>query len=116
MSNKNNNKVYSLPIDALEELLSECKIQFSFSEELLFENLLEGKKNKDVIGLLCEFYASSRATERHLENALENYIEEEDEGQVYISSDIMMIVESALISRYLVSKELTRYNISLAIN
>jgi hypothetical protein len=116
MSKQKNNLVYSLPLETLQEILQECSIQFGFSEELLFEKLLEGDKDRDIISLLCEFYASSRATEKHLKNALELYDEQEDEGQVYINSDVMMIVESALISRYLVTKELVKYNISLAIN
>ena len=107
-------KIYAIPLDALEELLGECETQFAYTQDLLSEKLLE-KGDRSLISLLCEFYSSSEATSKHLIQALENY-EEEDGDQVYIAADSMLIVESALVSRYLVSNELLKYNVSLAIN
>ncbi len=115
MNPKDKKKVYSIPLDAVEELLEECEIQFLFSRDLLKEKLKE-EENRNLISLLCEFYSSSNATYKHLNEALENYLEEEDEEQVFLSAESMYIVESALVSRYLVTQELLRYNISLAIN
>jgi len=114
MSTKNEKKLYSIPLDALKELLEECELQLVFSEDVLKEKLAE-ETNRNLVSLLCEFYSSSNATSKHLGEALENYLEE-DKGQVFLTAESMFIVESAMVSRYLVSRELLKYNISLAIN
>tara|TARA_R100000008_G_C3448387_1_gene98075 strand:- start:125 stop:472 length:348 start_codon:yes stop_codon:yes gene_type:complete len=115
MSNSNKKTVYSLPLGALEELLEECETQLGFSEEVLIQKLSDDPINRMLASLLCEFYSSSNAAVKHLVEALEVY-EKEDKNQVFISAESMLIIESALVSRYLVSKELLKYNVSLAIN
>jgi len=115
MSDPKKKTVYSLPLAALQELLEECETQLGYSEEVLIQKLADDPINRMLTSLLCEFYSSSNAALKHLVEALEGY-EEEDKNQVFISAEGMLIVESALVSRYLVSKELLKYNVSLAIN
>ena len=121
MSETGKGMVYSLPIDVLEEILCDCEKEFRFSETLLIEKLAveeSSQKNRSekIISLLCDFYSASYVTIEQVKELLEEGEGEEDDEQVYLSPESMSILETALLSRYFVSKELTKFNISLAIN
>lgn len=110
-----NNKVYTLSIETVYDLLSGAQDDCELSRELLSTFLDTNGANEYICFLLSEVYWTSYSAIRILEREIDTAVITEKE-EFLISVDSLQILQSLMISKHAASGELRNLSISLQKN
>ena len=114
MSEKKKSLIYSLSRAAATDLCNEAEDHLLITYDYLTEALATQKEDGFKISLLCDYYSSTYKLKVEMEKVLQP-IESEDPEQpedkdVYISQENMVIIETILLSRYYLAKDLQEFS------
>lgn len=105
---------YSMDLRNIEVLLEESEQQLDFTEDWLSYYLDLDIVHHHLVCTLCEYYSVNYALSKEIKMCLEYnaQLDREDRKEIVLTSQNIKILESAALSRYVLIKQLTDYNVS----
>tara|TARA_R100000995_G_scaffold83616_3_gene60005 strand:- start:187 stop:552 length:366 start_codon:yes stop_codon:yes gene_type:complete len=116
------NKLNSMPLQRLEDMLYDGTDQLMVAEELLYHILKQETYNPWLVATLCDVYSANHKLVSEIDGIMENcYINKEDSDEdkwkIVLSPEDIMILETIMVARYYTSREiLDKGNLSLSIH
>ena len=108
-------KIYTLPMDAVYEILSDAQDTGEISKDFLLTYLDMDLANEYICFLLSEVYWTSYSTVRILEKEIDTAVLTEDK-QFLIAEDSLNILQSLMISKHAAITELRKLSVSVEKN
>jgi uncharacterized membrane protein len=116
MSDKKKSLVYSLSRETAEHLAKEAEEHLSITYDFLNETLDKQKEDEFKISLLCDYFSSNYKLKVELARIFQVYDDVDDtaeapeEKDLFISQENMVIIETILLARYYLAKDLQEYS------
>ena len=119
MSDKKKSLVYSLSRETAEHLAKEAEEHLSITHDFLKDTLAKQKEDGFKISLLCDYFSSNYKLKVELARIFQVYedpdetddgAEAPEEKDLFISQDNMVILETILLARYYLAKDLQEYS------
>jgi hypothetical protein len=107
-------QLFSMDLRNIEVLLDESEQQLDFTENYLSYYLNLDIVHHHLVCTLCEYYSVNYALSKEIKLCLEYnaQVDREDKKEIVLTSQNIKILESAALSRYVLIKQLTDYNVS----
>ncbi len=118
MSKKKQNKLYSLPVDYIFNLIIETEDDISGAIELIshFVDSSSIKENKYVFGLACEIVSSGLGVLDLIDKEIETAILVDESEEVIIPQSVLEVLQNLVVANYYASKALRRTFYSAALH
>ena len=122
MMNDKKNKISSMPLHRLEDILYDGTDQLMVAEELLYYLLKQEDYNPWLVATLCDVYSANQKLVTEIDGIMEDcYIDKEDPDEtkwtVTLSPEDVMILETIMIARHYTGRDvLNKGNLSLSIH
>ena len=120
--NDKKNKISSMPLHRLEDILYDGTDQLMVAEELLYYLLKQEDYNPWLVATLCDVYSANQKLVTEIDGIMEDcYIDKEDPDEtkwtVTLSPEDVMILETIMIARHYTGRDvLNKGNLSLSIH
>tara|TARA_R110000824_G_scaffold5670_11_gene26167 strand:+ start:22459 stop:22818 length:360 start_codon:yes stop_codon:yes gene_type:complete len=111
-------QLFSMDLENIETLLSESELQLELTEEHLLHYLDLDIVSEYLICTLCEYYSSNFALVKELKMCIEYnaQIDRDDKKELILTAQNIKILETTALSRYILIRQLSDYNISTYMN
>jgi hypothetical protein len=110
LSKKNQNKLYTMPVDYIFDLIMETENNVKGATELIshFIEEISVEENKYVFCLACEIVSSGSGVLRLLEKEIETAVLADDTEEIVMLQTTLEILQNLVVSNYYASRELSR--------
>ena len=113
-------ELFAVPVDYIYDILDEALIQADMSKNLLIDVIQQDISHNDILSLVTEILYTnltiSRLTEKEVITSYSRLHPETDEEEYILSNEIMITLQSLLLSKYYATQNLSQVSYSLSLH
>lgn len=112
-------KMYSVPLALALDMMEASLFERDCYKDLILETLTEGQKDERLLEILCDGFSINNKIVREVDMMVSMsplVKSESDEESVVLGPEDIQIFEALILSHHHLSKDLLKYNLSVAKN
>ena len=120
MTEKENNQIFTLPVDYVHEILEETKVQISVGKDLLVGFFDDPPLNENLVTLIIEILWSNfsilKLLDEEIDTAVFHKNEETGEQEFLLEENSINVLQQLMLARYYANMALNKLSHSMSMH